>query len=331
MQSPLQHADPNSDPHDAIVALLRDHAPRQTSDLAKLNIAPGASGHTATSSAPAVEPPLRLAPTNDNSGDTLEPEPRPRKKRGVLRVLLSMCAGAAVTIAWQAYGDDARQTLSSVVPQLFASATAPSANGAEPQDATAQADAAQPAEQTAPAQAAAEAPSAPATQSAAPATEAAAPAAPPQSAAPAQAAPELAQTVEAMSQEIATLKQTVEDLKAGQQQLTRDLAKAAEHETRRKPAPSAKSTAKPASQPPVQRTAAPVPPAARPAAAYVPPPSPQGRTYPQGYPSQGYPTQGSVYSQGTTQRDAYIPPPPPARLPPEPGFNSAPRPPLPLQ
>jgi len=73
---------------------------------------------------------------NDNIGDIRIPAPRARSGRGVV-VLLAVCAGVAATMAWHSYGDEAKQRLSSLVPQLFAQAPAPtqSANAAEPQDA----------------------------------------------------------------------------------------------------------------------------------------------------------------------------------------------------
>jgi hypothetical protein len=42
-------------------------------------------------------------------------------------------------------------------------------------------------------------------------------------------------------------------------------------------------------------------------------------------------SQGQTYPQGAAQRDAYIPPPAPTQLPPQPGDTSAPRPPAPLR
>jgi chemotaxis protein histidine kinase CheA len=322
MPSALQHADPQSDQNDAIVELLRNHASRIANDPSELNITPIDHDKPAAA-APSIEPPLRATPLNDNIGAIHEPIPRARRGRGLTRVLLTVCVGAAATIGWHSYGEEAKQKLAHLAPLLLAGASTSTqpANAAEPQDAASQtaATATQQATEPAPTQAATEPPPTPAQ----PATAATPPEA---GTAPAQAAnlsPELAQSIDTMAREIASLKQTVEQLKAGQQQLSRDVAKAAEHETRRKPATQ---VSKPASPPQAQR--APIPPPYAAAAPRPPAPYPPPRTYPQ---AQTYP-QGQTYPQNTVQRETYIPPPPaPTRLPPEPGYSSAPRPPMPLQ
>lgn len=318
MQSALQHADPQSDPHDDIAALLGNQAPRTANDPSELNITPVDRGTSAASPAPSIEPPSRAAPLNDNAGDIREPTPRARPGRRIARILLSVCAGIAATIAWQTYGEQARQRLSHLAPQLLASAPArtPSANAAESQDAASQVGEPQTAAEVAPVEAAAAAavpstPVQPATAAAAPAAETAL--------VQATLPPELAQSIESIAREVSALKQTVEQLKAGQQQLSRDITRAAEQEARRK-LPT--QTSKPA--PPPQSPRPPTPPpyaaaAPRNTVPYSPPPTnPQGQAYP----------------QGSAQREVYISAPAPttpARLPPEPGFVNAPRPPMPLQ
>jgi chemotaxis protein histidine kinase CheA len=330
------HVDPHADPHDAIVELLHNHAQRVASDPSKLNVRP--DGGKATPSAdPSIVDDVHAA-LNDNAirPSEFRTPATPARRGGIVsRTLFTLCAGVAVTIAWHTYADEAKEKLAQFVPQLFAStpAIAQGASPAEPQsqDAAAQAAAAsQPAAaEAAPAQAAATPPAQPAQ----PAT-AAAPASAPAAQAPTQAAlpPEVTQTIEAMSREIASLKQTVEQLKANQQQLSRDAAKAGEHESRRKPAKqtSQTSSASPQSQraPAATSSSSSTPPyaaavqRAQASAPYVPPP-PAYRPSPA--------------ASGTVQRDAYIPPPPPApapvprRLPPEPGYENAPRPPMPLQ
>lgn len=343
LQAASQYVDPHADPHDAIVELLHNHAKRTANDPSKLDITPAGKPAESDTSAPSTAPSVMddvHAALNDNAirPSEFRTQATPKRHGGMIsRALLTLCAGVAVTVAWHTYADEAKERLSQFVPQLFAStpATAQDANPTDPQqqDATAQAAAPQPAAaEAAPAQAAAaatpaRAPQTPASQETT--TAAAAPAAQP---APAQATlpPEVTQTIEAMSREIASLKQTVEQLKASQQH-SRDLAKAGEHETRRKPATSTQA-AKPAAQ--QQRTSTTMsPPSATPpyvaavqraqaSAPYVPPP-PAYRPSPT--------------SSGAVQREAYIPPPPPApapvprRLPPEPGYETAPRPPMPLQ
>lgn len=347
LQAASQYVDPHADPHDAIVELLHNHAKRTANDPSKLDITPAGKPAESDTSAPSTAPSVMddvHAALNDNAirPSEFRTQATPKRRGGMIsRALLTLCAGVAVTVAWHTYADEAKERLSQFVPQLFASTPATAqdasqnANPTDPQqqDATAQAVAPQPAAaEAAPAQAAAaatpaRAPQTPASQETT--TAAAAPAAQP---APAQATlpPEVTQTIEAMSREIASLKQTVEQLKASQQH-SRDLAKAGEHETRRKPATSTQA-AKPAAQ--QQRTSTTMsPPSATPpyvaavqraqaSAPYVPPP-PAYRPSPT--------------SSGAVQREAYIPPPPPApapvprRLPPEPGYETAPRPPMPLQ
>lgn len=334
-QATSQYVDPHADPHDAIVELLHNHAQRIANDPSKLNItpagAPAESDTAASSMAPSVEEDLHAA-LNDNAirPSEFRTQTASTRRGGLIsRALLTLCASVAVTIAWHTYADEAKEKFS----QLFAStpATAQDAGSTQSpqQDAVAQVATPQPAAAEAtPAQSAAAvtppAPQAPVVQETTAA--AAAPAAPAQAALP----PDVTQTIEAMSREIASLKQTVEQLKASQQH-SRDAAKAADHDTRRKPSTQAAKPASPSSS--QQRTSTTSPSSTTPpyaaaiqraqgSAPYVPPP-PAYRPNPT--------------SSGTVQRDAYIPPPPPApapvprRLPPEPGYETAPRPPMPLQ
>ncbi len=318
MQAELQHADPYADPHDAIGAQLRDIAPRLAHDPSEFGVTPAASPEPAP--APSLQDislkdsPLKDMPLNDNVSDIHDLTPRAGAGRGVA---LIVCAGLAAAAAWYAYGDEARQRLSNfsnLVPQFLAGAPAQNASAADTVDS-------QPAVNPAPAQEAAASPATPAQPAAAPASSAA-------ETPPVQAAlpPELAQSIETMTREIASLKQTVEQLQAGQQQLGRDVAKVTEHEASRKPvARAAKpSAAKPAAAPRPQRAAATGAPPRNLGTLTPYSPSPaysQGRTYPQ----------GQAYPQGTAQRDAYIPPPAPTQLPPQPGDTSVPRPPMPLR
>ena len=296
----LHHADR----HDAIAAQLRALSTSDANDPPKSSVTPAASPEAA------AEPPLSATPLNDNAGDMRILTSRARSGRHVL--FLAICAGVAATMAWHVYGDQAKQTFSPLLPQFLANAPAPtqSANAAEPQDAAAQVAASQPTAD-APAQESSDAASA-APSSAAPAPET--PAAEP---APTQAAlpPEVKQSLDTMAREIASLKQTVEQLRDGQQQLSSDIAKLNEQAARHKaaeqtpkaaPRPRHSSTPPAAGRTPVAtRTVAPAPPPTQP-------------------PRQ-------IYPEAAPQREAYIPPPAPARLPPPPGDSSVPRPPMPLQ
>jgi hypothetical protein len=307
MQLELQHVDPHADPHDAIAAQLRELGPRLAHAPSEANDTPAASPE------PANQPPHHAAPLNDNADAIRDLAPRRGFARGIAGLIV--CGGIAAAAVWHSYGDEAKQRLSHLVPQLFAGTTtpAPNANAAEAQDATSQTTASEPAAEPAPVQDTAAAPATPVEPPSAPtlATAASTPAAenPP---AQATLTPELAQSIETMTREIASLKQTVEQLQAGQQQLSRDVAKAAEQATRRKPAAQA---SKPAPPPRSQRTASPAPVtrSAQPAAQQV------------------YPPRHTYSPQSAAQRDAYIPPPAPTQLPPQPGDTSVPRPPMPLR
>lgn len=156
--------------------------------------------------------------------------------RTLLAFLFAFCSAVAAA-AWQRYGDEAQQMLADWTPprigltSLFSSdkSAAP-----EPSDA-ATAGAADPASaQTASSQPAPVAaastpqpmPAAPPAQDAA-ATVAPAPAAAP-SADSTQLMQSMAHDITAMSQQIADLKASIDQLKAGQEKMSRDVAKAAE-------------------------------------------------------------------------------------------------------
>ncbi len=194
--------------------------------------------------------------------------------------MVATAIGVAATIGWQAYGEEAQEMLATVAPRLLAASPV-----------QAQSVSADEMPAPAPVQGAAEAaPEKPA--SAADTTTG------PQTAAPVQAASsaELTPLIEAMSHEIASLRQTIEQLKAGQQQISRDLAR--EQDARRKIAATA-AAPKPAATPPRN----PPPPPPRYSAAAAPPPPP------------------------AVQQQAIVPPPQPSTVP---GYAYVPRPPRPL-
>src|SRR5882672_4279058 len=131
--------------------------------------------------------------------------------RGFTGLLLAACIGVAA-IAWQSpYGDAAKQIIARSAPQLVLTSSLPLENvglPAQPSPPTVQAAAAQ----TAPPQ------PAPLAQTA------------PEDVAPTAAAlsPELTQLLQSMARDLATLGQGIELLKAGQEQMARDNANAAE-------------------------------------------------------------------------------------------------------
>lgn len=302
-----QPAGSQADPHEAIVAQLRDLAPRIKHEPSQLE----EMSPSLESFPPIGEPSFQAAPSNDNAAALHDAIPRARSRRGVVTVLLAICIGIGGAAAWHSYGEQAKQGLAQLVPQLLMETPVPpqNENAGEAQD-TAAAQAAMPqpqptAEANPPQEAATIAPEPPPppTDSITTATQAP----PVQAALPA----ELAQSIETMANDIAALKSTVEDLKAGQQQLRRELAAAAEREAHPKPV---QQRAKPASpQRPRTSPQAAVPPS--PSRPSPPPPEATERQLP------------------PPQRDAYIASqaPVPARLPPRPGDDSAPRPPMPLR
>jgi hypothetical protein len=300
-----QPAGSQADPHDAIAAQLRD--------LARITHDPSQNKETSLStetSQPISESLSQVAPSNDN-GDAdahVNASPRARSHRGILRVLLAICTGIAATTAWHSYGEEAKQRLSRLMPQILMETVASpqDANAVEAQDTAAQTAVPEPIAEAEPAQKAA-------TIAPQPSTPSTDPVATPTQAPPVQAAlpAETARSLEAMASDIAALKQSVEELKASQQQLRRESAAAAEREAHPKP---------------VQHRATPVPPrrqrtspqAAVPYNPPVPPPPTTAR---------------QIHPQGPILREAYIPSQAPgqARLPPQPGDDSAPRPPMPLR
>lgn len=303
-----QPAGSQADPHDAIIAQLRDLAPRIRHEPSQIE----ETSPSTESLLPASEPSFQATPSNDNAAALGDPLPRIRSHRGILNVLLAICAGVAATTAWHSYGDEAKQRLAQLVPQLLTETPAPpqDANAVEAQD-TAAAQAAMPQPQ----------PSAEADPSQEVATIGPQPSPPPtdpiatapQAAPPVQAAlpAEVVQSLETMANDIAALKSAVEDLKTSQQQLRREIAAATEREAHPKPVQQRAKPAPPQRQRTSHRAAVPPSP---------PLPSPP-------------PPQATERQPPSPQREAYIPSqaPVPARLPPPPGDDSAPRPPLPLR
>jgi len=222
-------------------------------------------------------------------------------------LLLALCTGAA--FAWQSYGDEARPMIAQWVPQGVL--------GLLPLDRPAQA--AQPvapaveaaAVDTAPAQPAPPVPAAP---------EAVAPAAAAPSVDSAEQLRSMARDLASAGQEIERLKASIEELKAGQQQMSREIAKTSESKASEAKVSEAKaSEAKVSEQNPRPRLAAlpPRPAAARAHKPMSPLPPPQAATYPALPPPPYVPRQAEP--QATTQTLA------------DPELASVPRPPMPVR
>jgi len=232
-------------------------------------------------------------------------------------LLLALCTGAA--FAWQSYGDEARPMIAQWVPQGVL--------GLLPLDRPAQA--AQPvapaveaaAVDTAPAQPAPPVPAAP---------EAVAPAAAAPSVDSAEQLRSMARDLASAGQEIEQLKASIAELKAGQQQMSREIARTSESKASESKASEAKaseakasdakaSEAKVSEQNPRPRLAAlpPRPAAARAHKPMSPLPPPQAATYPALPPPPYVPRQAEP--QATTQTLA------------DPELASVPRPPMPVR
>jgi hypothetical protein len=52
------------------------------------------------------------------AGESSLDRPAPRKRGSLTRVLITFCAGVAATLAWQSYGDAAREIIASSYPQF---------------------------------------------------------------------------------------------------------------------------------------------------------------------------------------------------------------------
>jgi chemotaxis protein histidine kinase CheA len=245
-----------------------------------------------------------------------------RAMRGFTAVLLAACiAGAG--IAWELYGDAAKQLIAPWVPK-FALASSLSAD--QP---VLSAQAAAPAVEAAAATAANAAPAQPA-----PPAQSAAEAAAPAAAAPAETAQlqSMARDVASLGQEVVQLKASIEQLKASQQQISREIAKASENKASENKASEAKAS-EPVARP---RISAPPPrPAAarvrRPMPSYPPPQVAAAPPMPQT--AARYPATAPYYGRQPDYMPRQVEPQPQIAADPQadPEVATAPRPPMPVR
>ncbi|TWB66841.1 hypothetical protein [Bradyrhizobium sacchari] len=230
----------DNDPHDAIQispeivlaarpvsvapALAPDITPRP-----EPKFAPEPKAGPEPKFSPVLEPPTAVPSLDTGVRIAAGDGPNRRKRsaagkwlRGAFVTFLFAGGSAAATVAWEKHGDTARQllaewtpVLTSLLPSTSQTAQLAAAQAVPP---AAQAATDQPVDQTA-AQAAADQPASP------PAAQVAA-------AAPAAAQTEATQSVQsmtrdlaAMAQQIETLKASIAELKAGQEQMAREMAK----------------------------------------------------------------------------------------------------------
>jgi hypothetical protein len=293
---------------DEISDLLRAAA-RHHSDAQAKN----ESDPMAELSVPPVDATFRPTAVND---DFIRPRGRSvgrRAMRPIAALLIAACIGGGA-MAWQASGYAAKKLVAKWLPQFALTTPLPldklglGAESGSPANEPEVADAA-PAQSATPAQSALEGAAANAAAS---------------SAGSAQSPQSMARDLASVSQEVEALKASIAELKASQQQMARELAKASEQNAR----------AKFASVPP--RPAV-VP--RKPAPLYSPSYSPSPAASAPGVrPAPSYPpTQAAApalpsAAQPYAPRQAEpLPQPAPSQLPPEPGFTSVPRPPMPVQ
>src|SRR2546430_3144678 len=318
------------DPHDIVVVaadavavapadeelsnLLHDAARRLSQAQAR-----AASDVPAGAAIPPVDTTFRPAAVND----VLAPGRFRSIGRGAMRafaaVLLATCIGVA-GIAWESYGDAAQQMIAQWAPRLALTSSLPPekpALSAQPAPPVVQAEAANPAPP----------------QPLPPAQTAAPGVAPSAAAESAQLLQSMARDLATVGQEIGQLRASIEQLKASQQQISRDIAKASEAKASEAKASEIKASEIKASEAKASemkasetkaseqslrpRIAAPLPrPAAAPARRPMPPPPPPlaaaAPTSPQAEP----PPQAAAQPQG---QELSVPRPP---MPLTPGIGS---------
>jgi hypothetical protein len=226
MQSTLNQrpTDPYADPHDdVLVARIDEELSKLAQDAMRDPLDPQTHMGSDISAGPAVPPvdtTFRAAAVNHVRVSGLRPSIGVRAVRGFIGFLLAVCIGVA-GIVWQAYGDAAKQMIGRWAPQFVATSSPPPENAGLPE---------QPNPPAVEASAAKTAPPAPVAQAAA------------EGVAPAAAAPESAVLLESMARELASARQEIDQLKASQQQMSREIAKSSETKSSSAKSSQAKSS-----------------------------------------------------------------------------------------
>jgi hypothetical protein len=308
----------NDDPHDVVVvapdAVRVAPSHDEISELLR-----GAARHRADAQSRAA-PDLSAGPTVPPVDTTFRPaaldDAGPsiarRLARGFAALLLAACIGVAA-VAWKAYGETAMKQaaklatqlvlMTSMQPEKPASAAQP-APPAVQADATNTAPAAQPTAEAAPAAAAPSADPAPSLQS-------------------------TARDLASLGQQVEQLKASIEQLRAGQQQMSRDLAKAAD--IRASEARVSEPNLRPKiPAPPPRRVAARTP---RPMPSYPPPQAGIAATPPPAA-APYVPQAAAPYVPRQSDYTVRTPEPPPltaGEALTDPELSTVPRPPMPLR
>ena len=335
------------DPHD-VVAVTPDAvrvvpAVEELSNLlreaARHHAAPHAQPHAhaapnlaASPPVPPVDTTFRATAVNDVQDHFhLARSPRSignRLARAFTALLLATCVGV-FGIVWRGYGDATIQMITKSAPQ-FLTSLLPSEKptpSAEPAAATVVADAAQ-----------TDASNAAPTQPATP------PQAAPDNVAPAAAAPppeqgqllqSMARDLAGLGQQVEQLKASIEELKAGQQQMSRDMAKASEQKVSEQKASEQNRAAEQSARPRMSAISPPPPrPAvARPRKPVSPLPPPQAAIAPPLPPAAAAPYVPPPATAPYAPRQSdYVPPPTQGTAePPDEASSSTPRPPMPVR
>lgn len=263
------------------------------------------------SSVPAVDTTFRATAINEDVVPSLGPTIGRRMMRGLFALLLAFGIGAAA-LTWQTFGYAATKAMIKWLPKVALTSSLPLeklglGSGSTPA-------ASEPADGDAAPAAAADAPPAPTAAETTAADAAASPAPASQAAAPppadsAQLLQSMARDLANVSQEVETLKASIAELKANQQQMAHDLAKANER----------------AKLPPAHAPVA----ARKPAPAYAPTPTASVPAY---RPTPSYPpVQAATAPAAPPVAQPYVPAPPVQLPSSDPGITSVPRPPMPVQ
>jgi len=302
----------NDDPHDVVVvapdAVRVAPADDEISELLRgaarhrVDAQTRAADSSVGPTVPPVDTTFRPAALDDTG-----PSMARRLARGFAALLLAACIGSAA-VAWKAYGDVAAKQIAKLATQLVLM-TSMQPEKPAPAPPAVQADAA----------------------NIAPAAQAAVEVAAPAAADPAPLPQSTARDLASLAQQVEQLKASIEQLKAGQQQMSRELARASEAKASEVKAPEAKVSEQnlrpkiPA--PPPRRVAARTP---RPLPSY---PAPQTQAAPAPPAAAPYvPQAGAPYVP--RQPDYAVRPPESqttgAALT-DPELSSVPRPPMPLR
>ena len=305
-----------ADPHrDDVVPLAPKDVAGAEDALAKLaeathaaiNLRPRLAGADFSAGPRIASPPLEApSPTVDHDLVAGEPgshdiDPRELRSRGgagrrILRFLFAVALGAAMTLAWQSYGEEARHMLAIYFPALAPSSfdvatwpgtTLPLPVSLDEPTATVQTNAAASAQSAAPVQVAAAAAATPG------------PIAPP--------SPELTQQIEAMARDLAAMRQRMEQLAVSNDQTARSIAKLqAAEEAWHKPPPPRPAVAR------APQASLPLPRPGQPQSMPVTPPPPQAVSQSSATPPALPPPQSISRSSATPSPQ---PPRPPGALP----------------